>query len=400
MKFHTRKRVVAIVALLALLDLPGAGAADPKPAPASPAPLDTLFNDDVLAQGKGIKVTSSQLEQAFVSFKANLAARGERIAENERTVREAQLLDRLIVTQILTNRATAADRVVAVGLAEKFTVDARKGSSSEEAFNRQLKAMSVSPEQFQRRVQDQALAEAVIERELKSTLTVTDADVQDFYKTGTDLLVKTMQADLDSMAGKPSAKPADLAALRERIDGVRKLNLSRLDQPEKVRIAHIFLATRDRQSEDELNAEQKKLKRQQLEKLRTRALAGEDFMDLVQKFSEDHSLAQTKGEYTLARNDSFSPEFKSAAFSLEPGKISDVVTTPFGFHILKVLEKNPAQKADFEKVSKELKDFLLQQSLQKAMPDYFAKLKKEAAVQVLEPKYRLEAKDLDPAVQP
>lgn len=376
------------------------GADADKPAPAPRPDLDALFGDDTLAQGKGVKVTSSQLEQAFISFKANLASRGERIGEGERTLREAQLLDRLIVTQILTNRATPADRVVAAGMAEKFLAESKKGAPSDDAFNRQLKAMSLTPEQFQRRVRDQAIAEAVIERELKSTLPVGDAEAREFYKTGTDLLVKTLQADLDTMAGSPSSKPADIAALRERIDGIRKLNLGRLEQPEKVRIAHIYLATRDRQSEEPLSAEQQSLKRQQIDKLRARALAGEDFMQLVQKFSEDRGLAETKGEYTLTRSDAFSPEFKAAAFSLDPGKISDVVTTPFGLHVLKVLEKTPAQKADFDKVATELKDFLLQQSLQKAMPDYFAKLKKEAGVEILEAKYRIDLKDTDPRVKP
>ena len=387
-----------IALVLAQSSLPAADAG--KPAPASRPGLDALFGDETLAQGKGVKVTSSQLEQAFISFKANLASRGERINDAERTLREAQLLDRLIVTQILTNRATAADLVVATGMAEKFMADSKRGSSSEDAFNRQLKAMGITPAQFERRVHDQAIAEAVIERELKSTLPVSDAEVQDFYKNGADLLVKTMQADLDALASSPTAKPSDIAAFRERIEGVRKLNLSRLEQPEKVRLAHIFMTTRDRQSEDSLPAEKKAIKRQEIEKLRARALGGEDFMELVKKFSEDRGLAETKGEYTLTRNDSFSPEFKSAAFSLEAGKISDIVSTPFGFHILKVLEKIPAQKADFDKVSKELKDFLIQQSLQKAMPDYFAKLKKEAAVEILEAKYRLDPKDTDPGVKP
>jgi len=391
---------LVVVVALALAPWPLQAADTGKPAPVSRPGLDALFGDDILAQGKGVKVTSTQLEQAFVSYKANLAARGERINESERTLREAQLLDRLIVTQILTNRATAPDMVVAGGMAEKFMAESKKGSPNEDAFNRQLKAMSVTPAQFERRVRDQAIAEAVIERELKSTLPVSDADVQDFYKNGTDLLVKTMQSDLDALAASPSSKPADIATLRERIDGVRKMNLSRLEQPEKVRIAHIYMATRDRQSEDGLPAEKKALKKQEMEKLRSRALAGEDFMELVKKFSEDRGLSETKGEYTLTRNDSFSPEFKSAAFSLEAGKISDVVTTPFGFHVVKVLEKIPAQKADLEKVSKDLKEFLQQQSVQKAMPDYFGKLKKEAAVEILEPKYRLEPKDLDPGVKP
>lgn len=393
--------VTLAVALTLLFSAGITQAADAaKPAPAPRPSLESLFGEETLAQGKGVKVTSTQLEQAFLSFKANLAARGERINDGERTLREAQLLDRLIVTQILTNRATAADLVAAGGLAEKFMTESKKSSPSEDAFNRQLKAMSITPEQFQRRVRDQAIAEAVIERELKSTLPVGDADVQDFYKTGADLLVKTMQAELDTLAGSPSAKPADIAALRERIDGLRKANLGRLEQPEKVRIAHIFLLTRVRQSEEEMTAEQKKIKRREIENLRTRALAGEDFMELVQKFSEDRGLPETKGEYTFTRTDPFPPELKSAAFSLEQGKISDIVATPFGFHVLKVLEKTPAQKSDFDKVSKELKDFLLQQLLQKAMPDYFAKLKKEAGVEILEAKYRLDLKDTDPRAKP
>src|SRR6185295_14256202 len=89
---------------------------------------------------------------------------------------------------------------------------------------------------------------------------------------------------------------------------------------------------------------QKKARRQAAEKLRARALAGEDFNKLVQEYSEDRGLAATKGEYTFSRDDNFAPEFKAAAFSLEVGKISDLVTTVFGYHIIKVLERIPARK--------------------------------------------------------
>ena len=129
---------------------------------------------------------------------------------------------------------------------------------------------------------------------------------------------------------------------------------------------------------------QKNLKRQHLEKLRARAMGGEDFQKLAQEFSEAPSLGETKGEYTFTRNGPFTPEFKAAAFSLETGAVSDIVTTPFGFHVLKLLEKIPAQKTDFDKVSKDLKEVLLQQALAKAMPDFFARLKKEAGVEILE----------------
>ena len=356
--------------------------------------MESLFGDEELARGKGVKVTSSQLQQEFFSYRASLASRGERFGEDERLLREAQLLDRLIVTQILTNRATAADRVAAEGMADKFIAELKKSAPSEDAFIRQIKATSLMTlEQYTRRVQQQALAEAVIQRELQSTLSVTDAEVQEFYKTGNDYVVKAMAADLEKLAAAPTSKPADIAALRERMDTLRRLNLERLEQPEKVRIYHIFIATRDRKSDAALSAEQKNLKRQHLEKLRARAMGGEDFQKLAQEFSEDPSLGETKGEYTFTRNGPFTPEFKAAAFSLETGAVSDIVTTPFGFHVLKLLEKIPAQKTDFDKVSKDLKEVLLQQALAKAMPDFFARLKKEAGVEILEARYRLELKE-------
>jgi parvulin-like peptidyl-prolyl isomerase len=250
--------------------------------------------------------------------------------------------------------------------------------------------MGLTPEQFQRRVREQSLAEAVIDRELKSTITITDAEVQEFHRSGTDFNVRAMQADLDRLAADPASKLADIATLRTRIDAVRSNNLSRLEQPEKVRLLHIFFATRERNAETELSAEQKKIKRQELEKLRARAVAGEDFAKLVMAFSEDRGLAETKGEYTFSRYDRFSPEFVAASFSLQPGAISDVVSTSFGMHLIKLLEKIPAQKADFDKVAKDLREVLLQQSLQKALPEYFARLKKEVGVEIIEPKYRID----------
>src|SRR5262249_17349122 len=143
---------------------------------------------------------------AFVAYRANLAARGEKFAEGERTAREAQLLDRLIVTQLLTNRATAADRQAAETLAEKMMADSKKAAPNDDAFLRQIKAMSLTMEQFSRRIQEQALAESVVQRELKSTLAVSDAEVQDFYRTGTDNIVKAMAADLEKLAAAPTSK--------------------------------------------------------------------------------------------------------------------------------------------------------------------------------------------------
>lgn len=391
---------IAIILAAAVTAGTWAVRSDEKPAGAParrPTPkLSELFGDEILARGKGVEVRRSHLEEAFIAYKANLASRGQPISEDKRAGQEAQLLQRLIVTQILTNRVTEADRRLAEDLAKEFIADSKKQSASEDAFYRQLKALGMTPEQFQRRVNEQALAESVIKREINSKIEISDARVKDFYESGTDLLVNLLQGDLEKLAKDPSASAGTAARVKERIEEVRKANLARMEQPERVRVSHIFFATQDRKTEEPLPEGEKKVKRQRAEKARARALAGEDFSKLVVELSEDRSVKETKGEYTFSRNDPFVPEFKAAAFTLEQGKVSDVVASSLGYHVIKLLERIPPRKAEFEKVSKELKDLLMQQEVQRAMPEYFAKATREAGVEILDPRYKLEITgDLD-----
>ena len=83
------------------------------------------------------------------------------------------------------------------------------------------------------------------------------------------------------------------------------------------------------------------------------------------------------------------PEFESAAFSLQPNQVSDIVTTPAGLCIIKLYEKIPAKKSALdEKTLAEIKDYLMRLDVQKELPDYVIKLKKEAKVQILDDKLK------------
>jgi parvulin-like peptidyl-prolyl isomerase len=381
--------LAALMGFSALAEEKPAGA----PAPTAPAPkLSDLFGDMILARGKGFEVKQSQLDDAFISYRANLAARGESIGnDDQRQFKEAQLLDRIIVTQILVNRATTGDRIRAKELSRKFMAESKKNASSDEAFNRHLRSLGLTAEQFEKRVMEQALSEAVIERELKSKIVITDLQVRDFYDNGTDGIVKIMQEQLERVAKDPKAGPDQLAAIKSQIDRLRKANLARLEQPERIHVIHLLRTTLNRETEQPLPEEQKQLKRQEIDKLLARARRGEDFTKLVKEFSEDRGLKETGGEYTFSRDDNFVPEFKSAGFSLQPQQVSDVVTTVFGYHIIKLLEKIPPRKIEYEKVSADIKDALSQQELQKTLPNHFDKLKAEAEVKILDERYKMAA---------
>jgi len=379
-----------ILLLLALLGVPRLGA----------LAAQSLFEDPVIARGKGVEVRQGHLEEAFIQHKANLASRGKTLPEGQRTLREAQLLDRLIITQLLVHRATDADKAKAKELADKFTEETRKLATNEDSFYRQLKAMGLSATAYKKILHEQALAEAVMERELKSTVTITDVQVQEFYDSGVDSLVKIMQGELERLVKDPQSTPTQLAAVKQQVDRLRNANLDRLNTEETVKVAHIFMPTRNRDTGEADSDAEVKRKRQRLEGALKRAKAGEDFSKLIQEFSQDPNLAETKGEYVVARSDRFTTEFKGAAFSLTNGQISEIVNTPLGFHIIKLLERTPEKKIEFAKVSKEIKDHLMQQAYQQAMPAYFARLKKEAAIEVLDTKYKLSTADEAASLKP
>ncbi len=70
-----------------------------------------------------------------------------------------------------------------------------------------------------------------------------------------------------------------------------------------------------------------------------RARAGDDFADLAEKYSEDTATKTTGGDLGFFRKGRrMVKEFDEVAFSLEPGEISDLVKTRFGYHIIKVEE--------------------------------------------------------------
>jgi len=321
-------------------------AADAKtsPAPAAPAKASA---ETVLAKGKGVEINRGQLDEALTEFKANATAQGKNIRAEEAAMLESGLLDRLIQTQILLSKATDAEKSKAKAEATERLQAARTNAPSEEAFNSQLKAMGTTVDQVVKTMSEQVTAEAVLVRELK--INVTDADIKKFYDDTN--------------------------------------NTAKFEEPETVRASHILLMTQDPKTGQELSKADKDAKRKTMEGLLKRARAGEDFAKLAKEYSEDPGSKDKSGEYTFPRGQMV-PEFETAAFALKTNEVSDIVTTQYGYHIIKLSEHLPAQKVAFDNVSPRIKNYLTQQELAKLAPDYMAKIRKEANVEILDEKLK------------
>ena len=85
--------------------------------------------------------------------------------------------------------------------------------------------------------------------------------------------------------------------------------------------------------------DQKNEVRAQLNKIRERILAGEDFAELAKQNSQDPGSAQFGGNLGVAKRGTMVPQFEAMAFKLKKEEISPVFETEYGFHILQLMER-------------------------------------------------------------
>ncbi len=130
-------------------------------------------------------------------------------------------------------------------------------------------------------------------------------------------------------------------------------NIQQYEVPNQVHVQHILFKTVGQT--DALVEETKKKPEDVLKQARK----GAKFDELAKKYSEDPGSKDKGGDLGWIRQGQTVPEFERMAFSLAPGQISDLVRTQYGFHIIKVLEKQTVHTKPFEEVKDSIRTPLL-----------------------------------------
>ena len=113
----------------------------------------------------------------------------------------------------------------------------------------------------------------------------------------------------------------------------------------EVRAKHILFSVKEDAPEEEVNTV-----RAEAQKVLDEARKGKNFTELAKSHSKDPSVAQNAGDLGFFTKDQMVQAFSDVAFSLKPSEISDLVRTPFGFHIIKVEEIRPEKTETLEEV--------------------------------------------------
>ena len=112
-------------------------------------------------------------------------------------------------------------------------------------------------------------------------------------------------------------------------------NIQQYSTPEQVRASHILIKTTGKAEEDDTA-------KKKAEDLLAQVKKGADFAELAKKNSQDEGSAKKGGDLDFFSKGAMVPEFDKVAFELQPGQISDLVKSQFGYHIIKVTDKRAA----------------------------------------------------------
>ena len=141
---------------------------------------------------------------------------------------------------------------------------------------------------------------------------------------------------------------------------------------------------------EEARAEKEKAAKAKIDGIYARLKQGEKFEDLAEKESDCPSGKQTRGKLPaftqkgrMASGQMMEPTFTQASVKLEKvGEISDVVKTPFGFHIIRLEEKKPQEYVPFAKVKDEIRAQLAGEKIDKEVRALLEQGKKDLGVKI------------------
>src|SRR3954469_9418148 len=166
-------------------------------------------------------------------------------------------------------------------------------------------------------------------------LAASDAEVSKYFDDHKDSFHIPEKRKIRFLTIDQEAMRAKASVTGQQIERSYNDNIQQYSTPEQVRASHILLKT-----EGKDDAAVKK----QAEDLLAQIKKGANFEELAKKNSQDEASAAKGGDLDFFNKGQMVPEFDKVAFSLQPGQLSDLVKTSYGYHIIKVTDKRPASQ--------------------------------------------------------
>jgi len=292
---------------------------------------------NVWAVVNGARIDRSNVDKYY---RSQVQSQGTTPSHDEALSLKLRILDQLINNEVLFQRAKALNLVATDGEVEnKFTQS--KSAFTEDEFQKKLQENGLTVDDLKKEIRRELSIQKLLNREVVSKITITDADVADFYaQNKAQFSVAEPQYHVAQIVVTPGPDPQ----------------------------------IHNRKNDDATTPEQAKKKIAMLE---AKLAAGADFTQLAMDYSEDSNGANG-GDLGFIPQSSLNqtdPALKRAVLSLQPGQVSKPIALKDGYHIIKLIAREPAGQ-------RQLSDPQVQQSIRTTLQNRREQLLRAAYVAV------------------
>jgi len=305
---------------------PSEGLDEPQ-APEEPA-------DSVAVIVNGVEITEAELQKIIKPQFEKMAQQGKQLPPafaqaNEKRLRQ-QALDRIIIGRLLEEKVKEANIVITeeeVINRIKALLAAQRPPVSLEEFKKTRAESSQSFDDVKEQIRKGMAYQKVVEAQWAGKINITEEDAKKYYDE----------------------------------------NPTKFEVKEQVRASHILIKPDTTDSDADPNQAKAEAKAK-IQGLLEQIKGGADFAELA-KANSDAPSAARGGDLDFFPRGRMVPPFDKAAFALEVGKVSDIVETRFGYHIIKVTDHKDAGTVSFEQA----KNNLIRQLTQRKQAEFAKK---------------------------
>lgn len=301
--------------------------------PGTAAP--TVAPNPIVLRVNGDPIYAVEISMIMQTIQSQLIQRGQEVDPHEiARVATDRAIEQKLIVQEARRYGIEADELEVARAAQM----AEQQTGGRAALEAKLQNSGSNYDQFLGVIREIEIMKAFVNRQIKPNIVVTEEEIAEYYNANPELF----------------------------------------DADERVHAYHmIFIVGED--ADPAVQA----ATRTRAEAARTRALTGtEDFTTIARELSEGPS-GPTGGDLGWVMRDALVKPLSDAVFSLQPGEISEVVQSRFGFHVATISDRRPAERISLEEAAPQVETFLKQEKATEAVGELLGTLVQTAKVENL-----------------
>lgn len=297
------------------------------------------------------RVNGVDIKSKYIEFRLNQILRTvpRPLTVKEKTSVAKDLIQKEVVRELVNQQGKKENLRIDSEIIEKELESLRASYSSEEDFNKALKARNITLEDIKKSMQIDINARQLLNAQIKGKINISDEEVKKYYDNNKPKFVR------------PKAyHTRHILAAFFPSEALRNQTIQEL-QKNKEYFARI--------------AEKK------IDKIMVELKKGANFEELAKNQSDDESSRENGGDLDFIYKGVFDASFDEAAGKLKPGETSGKIKTRFGFHVLQLIEIKPSETAPFDEMKPGIQKHLFLEEAKKQVAGYVEELRKEAKIE-------------------